>query len=555
MFIRFRTAIQKMLRSAENMVSAIENSPLRLRDFTLAFLSIILVRLLIEAGTNSFSSEPVSYMFYEFSHTFLFFLFAFLVFLPVVRLAGAKSLESATSLLLFGFLIIWTPPIIDKLMFGNEPFWSFYELDSLRGMLSQFFTFFDDTPRIGITYGVRTEVAVMSVVLGLYALLKSRKVLRAAGITLLAYTVFFILGTFPSWVAIPVLGFEKGILSVTEFDIAGYMLSPENIFGTSVSDPRMALGAKMSIVYALLSVLAVGALLFRSSKKTFFSLLRNTRFPQAIWHGGLLLLGGGLAIIFAGVRPDFSFFEILSILLLIAGIESAWIASVVGNDLADRSIDEKTNPLRPIPTGDIRPGLYAEIGALFFLASLLFSAIVSFKAMLLLLAYQGIAWVYSMPPLRLKRIPVIATVLAAMAGMAILLSGFSVSAPEADIRSVPLSILFFLFVAYAATLPLKDFKDIEGDRADGVLTIPVLFGAERSRIIIGSALFLCYMASPVVLHEAKLIVPSILFGSLSFWNVVRAERGKHSWGTFRSLPGWNMLFIGLYGVFAALILL
>lgn len=539
----------------ENAIESVETSPLGLSGFTLTFLALILVRLLVEGGVNSYASEPVAYMFYEFTHTFLFFLFALLVFLPIVRLAGAATWTRAANLLLFGFLIIWTPPIIDKLVFGSEPFWSFYELDSLRGMLAQFLTFFDDTPRIGITYGVRAEVAVMTVALGLYSFLKSRKVFRSAGITLLTYAAFFILGTFPSWVAIPVLGTEKGIFSVTELDVAGYMLSPEKIFGVNVSDPRMSLGAKMSIVYAILSALAVGAFLFRSSRKTFLALLRNARIPQMIWHGGLLFLGGGLAMIYAGARPDFDFFEILSIVLLVMAVESAWLASVVGNDIADRRIDERTNPGRPIPTGDIPPGIYAEIGALFFFASILFSAIVSFKAMLLLLAYQGLAWAYSMPPLRLKRIPGIATALAAAAGLTVLIIGFSVLAPGSDIRSIPLPLLFFLFIAYAVTIPLKDFKDIDGDRADGVLTIPVLLGAERARLVVGSMLFLVYMASPVILHEAMLIVPSILFGGLSFWSVVRTERKKGSWGTFRTLPGWNMLFIALYGAFVALILL
>lgn len=555
MLKRMRRASFRTIRLIKSMTESIEASPINLSGFVLAFLSLIFVRLLIEGGTNAFASESVTYMFYEFTHTFLFFLFAFLVFLPIVQLAGAASWMRATNLLLFGFLIIWTPPIIDKIIFGSEPFWSFYELDSLRGLLSQFFTFFDDTPRIGITYGVRVEVAIMTVALGLYAFLKSRKVLRSAGIALLTYAAFFVLGTFPSWVAIPVIGIEKGIFAVTELDVVGQMLSPENIFGRSVADPRMSLGAKMSVIYALLSTLAIGIFLFVSSRKIFIALLKNSRMPQLIWHGGLLFLGGGLAMIYAGARPDFDFFEILSIILLVVAVESAWLASVIGNDIADRRIDEKTNVMRPLPTGDIPTGLYTEIGVLFFFFSMLFSAIVSWKAMLLILAYQSLAWVYSMPPLRLKRVPVLATVLAAAAGLTVLIIGFSVLAPEATITSLPLPLLFFLFIAYAITLPLKDFKDIEGDKADGVLTIPVLFGAERARLVIGSALFIVYMTSPVVLHESALIVPAVLFGSLSFWSIVRSERVKKSWGTFRTLPGWNMLFITLYGIFVALILL
>lgn len=541
-------------RGIKRVLETVEQSPLTLSTFVLAFLGLILVRLFIESGTNAYPTEGLHFMFFEFSHTFLFFLFAFLIFMPIARIAGAASWTRAANLLLFGFLIIWTPPVIDKIIFQGQQFWSFYELDSLRGLLTQFFTFFDDTPNIGITYGVRAEVALMTAALGGYAWFRSRNILKALGVALLTYAAFFILGTFPSYVAIIMLVMEKGFLSVTQFDIVGTMLSPVRMFGQDIVDPRMSLGSKLSIVYAILSAVGIGLLLYRMSKKTFLALLQNSRFPQVIWHAGLVLLGGSLAMIFADARPNFHFFEVLAIVLLIIAVESAWLASVTANDLADRAIDKVTNPRRPLPTGAIPPRMYAEIGWIFFAVSLFFSAVVSFKAMLLILAYHGLAWVYSMPPLRLKQVPLLATVLAALAGMAMLIAGYSLIAPGADIRAIPMPILAFLFVAYAVTLPLKDFKDIEGDRADGVYTIPVLLGAERARLVVGAALFLCYAASPIIFRDADLIVPAVLFGSLSFWNINRAERPRRSWGTFRTLAGWNMVFATLYGLLLAAIL-
>lgn len=535
-------------------VESVEASPFSLPGFAFAFLAVIFIRLLVETGVNAYRSESHTFLFYEFTHTFLFFLFAFTLFLPVMRFAGAASWARATNLLLFGFLIIWTPPLIDTWIFHGQTFWSFYELDGLRGLFHRFFTFFGDTPDIGITYGVRFEVAVMSVGVGLYAFFRSGRLLKALAATLLSYSVFFVLGTFPSWITIAVLAPTHGIFSVSELHIAGYMLSPERLFERYIGDIRGTLNVKMSLIYAILIILSIGSTLYAISRKTFVALLRNVRFPQALWHGGLLLLGGGLAMIFADAKPEFGFFEILAILLLVAAVESAWIASVIGNDLADTRIDEKTNPDRPLPTHAIDRKLYAEIGVLFFLASILFSSIVSFKCMLFLLAYQALAWIYSMPPMRLKRIPILATALAAGAGMTVLFAGYFAVAPETDARAIPLSILAYLFVAYAVTLPLKDFKDIAGDKADGVFTIPVLLGTERARVLVGSALFLMYAISPVLLREPRLLVPAILFGSLSFWSVVRAERSGKRWGTFRMLPAWNMVFIVVYGLIVGLVL-
>ncbi|HWQ59606.1 MAG TPA: UbiA family prenyltransferase [Candidatus Fimivivens sp.] len=553
--LRIRSMMRVVDRSLFETIESIETTPLSLGGFTITFLAIILVRLFVENGTNWFVSESLGYVLYEFSHTFLFFLFSFLLFLPIVRLAGASSWLRATNVLLVGFLIIWTPPVIDKIVFGDQAFWSFYQFDGIQALLSDYFHFFGGSPSMGITYGVRAEVAFMSLALGCYTLIRLRKPLRALGIIFLSYTAFFILGTFPSYVAIAALASRQGLLGVTDADIAGYMISPRRFFGKEIADPRMSLGIRMSFVYAILAVTQVGTYLYVSSRRVFMALLRNVRWPQAFWHGGLLFLGGGLAMIYAGADPDFHLFEVLSVIVMIAAIESAWIASVIGNDLSDRGIDAVTNPMRPLVKHAIPESSYRQMGILFFSVSILFSAIVSLKAMMFLLAYQAIAWIYSMPPLRLKRVPVVATSLSAAAGIAILLSGYSILSPVEDIVPVPFPLLSFLFVCYAITLPLKDFKDIEGDKKDGVRTIPVILGEERARTLIGSALFACYVASPVVLHEVGLLIPSVVFGSLAFLTVRRAGRKHGHWGSYRALPGWNMLLVTVYGIITTLMLL
>jgi len=552
---RIRSVFRKLGSAASATVEAVESAPLSLGSFLTAFLAIILVRLLIENGTNLLPSDSFTYVLYEFLHLFLFFLFAFLLFLPITRLAGAASWSRATNLLLAGFLIIWTPPVIDKIIFGNQAFWSFYEFDGVQGLFSNFFRFFNDNPSIGITYGVRIEVALMSIGLGFYALFRSRKPFRAIGIAFLSYVVFFILGTFPSYIAIPMIAIRKGLLGVTSADIGGFMLSPKQFFGQDFTDFRTYLGFRMSLVYVVLLTLSVGIFLYKAARKTFFALLGNVRWPQVFWHGGLLFLGGGLAMIYAGAEPDFDPFEILAIVVMAIAVESAWLASVVGNDLSDRRIDALTNPFRPIPKRAVPELLYKQIGVVFFASSLLFSATVNVKSTLFLLAYQAIAWVYSMPPLRLKRIPFVATALSAAAGMTILFAGYSVLSPVQTIAPIPFPLLVFLFACYAVTLPLKDFKDIEGDRADGVFTIPVILGEERARFSIGAALFACYVASPVVLREVGLLLPALIFGSLAFLSVRHAGRKSTRFGSFRALPAWNMLFVILYGFIATTALL
>jgi 4-hydroxybenzoate polyprenyltransferase len=547
--------LKKTEKIIKNVLEAIEGAPFSLGAFALSFLALILIRLLVEASVRGFSAEGFAFWFFEFSHTFLFFLFAFLCFLPVARLAGASNWSRAAHLLFFGFLIIWTPPILDKIIFGDQLVWSFYELGGLADLGRDLFSFFGDTPDMGITQGVRIEIALMTVGLGAYTFFRSRDILRSVGIMILTYLVFFILGTVPSYLAILALAPSQGFLGVSEPEIAGYVLTPKRFLSGDMADPRMSLSIRMSIVYALLSTLGIALFLRKSAKETFMALLRNTRFPQAIWHGGLTLLGMGLAVIFAGASLRLDLFEWLGILLLIVAVESAWLASVVVNDLADCRIDKRSNADRPLPSGVISETLYRTIGILFFVASLLFSGVVSMSAMLLLLAYQAIALLYSAPPFRLKRIPVVATLLSATAGILVLLAGFFTISPITDISPIPSVILGFLGIAYAVTLPLKDFKDIQGDKKDGVHTLPVLLGAERAKAVIGSALFLCYVASPLVLRESSLIFPALLFGAGAFALVARAEGKGTGWRSFRALPAVEMTLIVVYGILTAILLL
>jgi 4-hydroxybenzoate polyprenyltransferase len=330
--------------------------------------------------------------------------------------------------------------------------------------------------------------------------------------------------------------------------VAAIFLAPENIFARHLTDFRSVLNVKMSVVYGALDILLVGTLLLREYPKYFFALWKNARLPQIIYHGGLLFLGMSLAFFFTRAPLIVDFFHITGALILLAAVESAWLVSVIVNDCYDTGIDKKTNPTRPLVQNSIPLELYKTFGILFFIASLILSGIVSFSALLLLLSYQALAWLYSAQPLRLKRFPLLATIFAAFAGILILILGFLVVSPESGLRSLPLPLLFFLFVAYALSLPIKDFKDIRGDAQDGVYTLPVLLGAERAKLLIGSFLLLLYVVSPLILNARSLFLPALSFGSLAFWSMQKGNDNERSFFSFRKLPGILIAITASYGI-------
>jgi hypothetical protein len=256
-------------------IKAIENAPFTLATFVTTFFALIFTRLLIENTVGLFTEHTFFYFFFEFTHTFLFFLCSFLLLIFLVRYAGHITLPQTANVLLFGFLIILTPPLIDTVIFHGSLFWSFYEFDGILGLLKRYITLFGDTPNIGITYGVRVEVVIVTLALGFYTFIKSQRFTKALAVAILAYSILFVLGTFPSWLTLGILTGQKSFFTINQNDVAALFLAPENIFARNLTDFRSVLNVKMSIVYGAISVFLVGLLVFREYPKYFLALRKK----------------------------------------------------------------------------------------------------------------------------------------------------------------------------------------------------------------------------------------------------------------------------------------
>lgn len=535
-----------MIKWLQKIATAVENSPTTFWLWLAAFSGIIVLRLLVENWLTGFKNRSGLFIFYEFTHTFLFFLISYVLFTILINKVLKVEIEKAANVLLWGFLIIVTPPIIDFIISKGGGFWSFYKFDSLAGLAKRFFTFFGDKPEIGITYGVRIEVALAIVFLFIYSLIKSKNIIKSLSLSFFSYLIFFVLGTFPSYATILLRGFSKGFINVGEIDVAQIFLTPVKIFSREIPDIISALNIKMSLVYSLVLTAIILAGLYIYQKDKVRSFIKNARYPQLIYHGGLLTISMGLAYIFTGASVEINFFNILSFLVLLSSVFLAWLASVVPNDIYDQESDRLTpNKNRPLIQGIFTLGEYKTAGWTLFIASIFFAAVVNFKIALLLIVYQAIAWIYSCPPLRLKRFAFVSTFVSSIASLMILFSGFVLVAPDQSIKGLPFSIIALLVIGYTLALPIKDFKDIEGDKKNGVWTVPVLFGDYWGKVVIGGGLFLSFIASVAIFNEFCLFWWASLCGAISFWIILSSGTDKKI--KYHRLPWWILGIITLYG--------
>jgi 4-hydroxybenzoate polyprenyltransferase len=514
-----------MLKKIEKIIENIEKYPLSLTKWLVAFFSLVVLRLLGEHLVNGLSDYSPSFFIGSFLVTLLFFSFSFILVLLFLAAYTKEPVQKAANLLLWGFFLIISPPIIDKIWCGARKCWSFYTFDSLKGLGLRFLTFFGDSPTVGITYGVRVEVALAVLFLAIYVFLKTKKIVKSLFGGLIAYAILFVLGSFPAWISFLVLSPEKKILSIEGFDVAGLFLSSAKLFSIENQDPLNNLNVKMNLIYGLLVVAAVAFFFWVSWREKFWAVVKNIRWIQIFIHGGLVLAGAGLGAFYfpgnmnlrIGQSLAENFFPALVLANLVLAAVFAWLAAVFINDCVDVGIDRETNKRRPLATGAMEKEEYIELFWLSFVLSLVLALAVGVKFFLLILSYQIIGWVYSARPFRLKRFPIVASFLSAMALILLFISGFILVVDNQNLSGFPMKIFWLMAVAFTVSLPIKDLKDIESDRKEGIFTIPVLLGETWARFFIGLGIFVSYALSVVWLNAKILFFPAMILGAASFW--------------------------------------
>lgn len=223
--------------------------------------------------------------------------------------------------------------------------------------------------------------------------------------------------------------------------------------------------------------------------------------------------------------------------------------SQAANDWFDRHVDAINEPNRPIPSGRIpgRWGLYLAAG--WTVLSLVVAAMLGPWILGAALFGLVLAWIYSAPPLRLKRNGWWGNSAVALCYEGLpWFTGAAVMAASMPDRRVLLVALLYSVGAHGI-MTLNDFKSVEGDRAIGLRSLPVQLGSERA------ARFACLvMAVPQVAVVALLyhwerpwhaaLVGALLAGQLALMtHFLKAPRARAAWynGTGTTLYVLGML--------------
>jgi len=473
-----------MFKFLKKSINSLENSKAPFIYFILTFIFVISLRNFIEIFSDSDTSQI---SFAEFFHYDVSYIALAMVVIILLYFFIKKDVLKITRVVLTSFLILLIVPVIDLIWsFGNGLNMAYMLPGSHSNLMQRFFTFFGDFSGLGITPGIRVEIILVLLGVFFYTYINSSRIIKSLLGVLFAYSICFF------YLAAPFLA--KGLL-----EIFGLTYKHSDILMTN---------------FFLLIILFAGIFIAYISNKRYFKLIIRDIRPFRLLHFELMFFIGFII----GLNKVGTFIldsaNIFSFIFIVAGIAFAWLYSVITNNIVDYDIDKISNNNRPLIESKINKRIYCRLSWIILFIALFYPLMVSFKMFFMILLFIGNYFLYSMPPLRLKRIPLFSKMIIAFNSLILVMLGFIISTGK--LEGFPTILIAFFLIGFTLVINFIDIKDYEGDKKAGIKTLPVILGLKKSKFIIGLFFLLSYSAVYFLINNLYLIPVLFMFGITEF---------------------------------------
>jgi 4-hydroxybenzoate polyprenyltransferase len=511
------------------IIERIENSPVTFAGWLFGFLGILFIRFLLENISSPSLSGYLGTDAPILIHYYLFYLVAAISWIVVVGIFVGDRLK-VSRLALFGFLFTWLAPLIDLVISRGSGYVMAYLFEAPAALLRSFVTFFAVQNNIfsygGITIGIRIELFIILCLTFFYVLYKTRSLINGLLSALLYYAVIFFWLSFPSLIYAAVCLFSGsacasgGVLSFFIYNLSSSLIFKNFLHPSTglsyLHGIEVFFSVSLSEIYYLIGFLLAALWFYLVKRNKFFAALKNSR-PERVMHYFLMV---ALGMLLGGLSRNvaaFSWLNVVYFLVLFLSYYCAWMFAVSVNDLVDKNSDAISNANRPLVSGSLSDTDVKNL-SLFFLAWSILGGFLSGNYILFfLLAFTASYYIYSAPPTRLKRVPILSTFMIALATLSAALSGFYAVSEEKTLAAFPLRYIVLILLAVTLGAVFKDIKDIEGDKAEGLKTLPVIFGEKNGKRVVGLLLGIAFLLVPAILWRRVLFWPSVAFGVAAYF--------------------------------------
>ncbi len=480
-------AVKRFLNFTFSLIDSIENSNLPFYNFIFITLAYLMLRNVVENFSAASAISLSNHL-----HFTLFGLFTFLSIILIIRLfTGIDTVKTFKVFSTFLFFIL-IGPVFDVLTsFGRITGMAYISVQNIQEMISKFFLFSGRYTGPGITTGMKLHVAAILFSLFVYVYIKTgRNLLRSAAAVFSVYCAIYLIGVLP-------FIFEK----------LGFRY--ENML--------------FSIFYFIGSVVLFAALFYLSSREFFITVIKDTRPYRALHYISMFFLGIVAGLEKYSLVPQY--FQGIAAIVIIA-ILSAGIFSIITNNFSDIETDSVSNPERPLFKKGFSVENYKILSFVCLFLAMAASALAGYTVFLLICVFIGLYYLYSMPPVRFKRVPVLSKSVVSLNSLVLAFAGYAVVAPDpTSLRTFPVLFIVFFLIPFTLAANFIDIKDYEGDGKAGIKTLPVILGLKWSKRLIGAFFFFAYLFAGAVFP--RIAIFCITVGLVQFFLIKRANYSEH----------------------------
>lgn len=501
----FKTSIT----NPRKMISELEEAPYSFNYVLITFFSILVIRSFIE----SFTQENINYLNYSplillnnLLHFYLAFTSGAISLTLLFYVATRVEIKKIMRVVLPSYALVLIGPLIDmiaSLGYGSDMLYldDLYKMPSHNLALS-FVLFFGQDP--SMTLGMRVETILALLASFSYFVIKGRSVFISLCYAVLVYALIFVYcsATMIIHYILLQLGYEYQYSSLL----------------------------MMQFYLILISITGI-PLLYFSNKQYFIEILKDMRWLRLSHYLMMLIFGCALAI----VGTQNSYFQtlfqdnpefILNLYFCIISIVSAGIFSIITNNIADQQIDRVSNQTRPLIATSIPLDLYNKIAYSALGISLVYAAAVGVKTLFLMLVVITSYFIYSMPPIRFKRVFIFSKLVISLNSLVMIMLGYMLL--QGDIKFFPNHIIPIFLIGFTMAANFIDIKDYEGDKVGGIITLPGLLGLRKAKLVIGTAFFLTYVSFALLPGAVHGLVLMVIGGLLQFYLVNKKSYDEKS---------------------------
>lgn len=477
--------INKFLSTFKKTISSLENSKVPFIYFILTVLFAATLRTFLEIFSDHtiISSQ-------QFIHYVLFYVILVLSIILLFHLITKTAVLKVAKVVFPSVIIVIIPPLFDLVISLGKGFDIGYFMPGVHtNLLLKFFTFFGEFSSIGPTPGIKIEIAIVLFVSFIYLYLKTSKLMKSLFGTVLLYTVIF-------------LYFMAPFILRAFFLFIGIMHDYSN---------SLMISAFLSLVFIIGTILA-----YFTNKEYFKIIFKDIRPFRLLHFEFMFVLGVILGLKQTGFNLDIQ--NSIGYIFIPISIVFAWLYSVMSNNIEDYNIDKISNKQRPLINSRINFEFYTKLAWFFLIIALVYAFAVNFKTFFIILLFIGNYFLYSMQPLRLKRVLIMSKLLIAINSLILVIAGFLLIT-NTHIRDFSILLISFFLIGFTLVINFIDIKDYKGDKKEGILTLPVLLGLKKSKLLIGIFFILMYLSAYFIIEQSFIIIPLFIFGIIQFYLV------------------------------------